>query len=407
MIAEIISVGTELLLGEILNTNSMFLSKELAKIGINVYNHTTVGDNANRLFKTIEHAFSRADIIITTGGLGPTDDDITKEVVCKYFNKELVLNKDALDNLKKYFNKNEDIPKSNLKQANLPKDCTVFLNDNGTAPGFMIEQDSKIAIVLPGPHEEVCPMFLKVLPYLLKKSDKVFLSKSINLCGIGESAASEMIQDLMQNAKNPTIAPYASNNYVRFRITANAKDEIQAKYLIDKTKEDLYKIFKDYIFSEDDESMEETIVNLLKKNNLTIATAESCTGGLLAAKIINVPSASSVFLNGIVCYSNESKINMINVSESTILKHSAVSKETALEMANGIKNISNTSIGLSITGFAGGSKEEKHTGLIYLAIAYPAKNIQICQKFLLKGNRNKIREKAVMLSFYELFKILK
>ncbi len=255
MIAEILSVGTEILLGEILNTNSKYLSGELASIGIDVYNHTSVGDNEKRLIDAVDIAFKRADLIITTGGLGPTDDDLTKEVISKYFGKKLITHNPTVENIKNYFaNSDLEMPLSNLKQAELPEDCTVFMNDNGTASGCMIEENGKIVIMLPGPPNEVIPMFRdKVKPYLIKKSDKVLVSKSLNLCGIGESDAAEIIRDLMLNSKNPTIAPYAGKNEVRFRITASGKNENEAKELLKPTVDKLYKIFEEYIYGEDND----------------------------------------------------------------------------------------------------------------------------------------------------------
>ncbi|MDE6357882.1 MAG: competence/damage-inducible protein A [Eubacteriales bacterium] len=410
MIAEILSVGTEILLGEILNTNSKFLSEELALIGIDVYNHTSVGDNEKRLTEAIEIAFKRADIIITTGGLGPTDDDLTKEVISKYFGKKLITHNPTIENMKKYFNNSDgEMPVSNLKQAEMPEGCTIFMNDNGTASGCMIEENGKIAIMLPGPPNEVIPMFKdKIKPYLIKKSEKVLISKSLNLCGIGESDASEIIKDLMLNSKNPTIAPYAGKNEVRFRITASGKNEDEAKKLLTPTIDKLYKIFKDYIYGENDETIEIAVINKLKEKNMTIATAESCTGGMLASTMINVPDVSSVFLNGAITYSNESKISMLNVNKDDLLKYGAVSKEIAIQMAEGIRKKSNAKIGISTTGIAGpnGGTKEKPVGLVYLGISIEGKEA-IYKELMLTGDRTKIREKAVNIALYELLKILK
>ena len=410
MIAEILSVGTEILLGEILNTNSKYLSSELAAIGIDVFNHTAVGDNEERLIQAIDIAFKRADIIITTGGLGPTDDDLTKEVISKYFNKKLVTHKPTVENIKKYFsNSNLEMPLSNLKQAEMPEGCTIFDNDNGTAPSCMIEENGKIAIMLPGPPNEVIPLFEnKIKPYLVKKSNKVLVSKSLNLCGIGESDASEKIKDLMLNSKNPTIAPYASKNEVRFRITASGNNIDEAKKLLQPTVCKLYEIFKPYIYGEDNDTLEIAVLKKLKEKNMTIATAESCTGGMLASTIINVPAASSVFLNGAITYSNESKISMLGVDKDALLKYGAVSKEIAMQMADGIRNKADAEIGISITGIAGpdGGTKDKPVGLVYLGISINGKDT-IYKELLLKGDRTKIREKAVNIALYEILNSLK
>lgn len=410
MRAEIFSVGTEILLGEILNTNSQYLSQELASIGIDVYNHTSVGDNEKRLKEAVDLAFKRADLIITTGGLGPTDDDLTKEVISEYFGKKLVTHKETVENIRNYFvNADLEMPLSNLKQAELPEGCTVFINDNGTASGCMIEEDGKIAIMLPGPPNEVIPMFRdKVKPILMKQSDKVLVSKSLNLCGIGESDASETIRELMLNSENPTIAPYAGKHEMRFRITASAKNEEEAKQLLKPTIDKLYSIFNDYIYGEDKDTLEKVVIEKLIEKNMTIATAESCTGGMLASTLINVPNASKVFLNGVISYSNESKVYELDVNKQSLKDYGAVSEQVAIEMAEGIKNKSNSKIGISITGIAGpdGGTDEKPVGLVYLAICIEGKQ-PISKKLMLKGDRTKIREKTVTLALYELFKVLK
>lgn len=407
MKAEIFSVGTEILLGEILDTNAKYIASQLANIGVDVFYKTSIGDNEKRLLDAIDIAYKRADIIISTGGLGPTDDDLTKETFAKYFNKKLVRHKESLENLKSYY-LNEDMPLSNLKQADIPEGAIVLLNENGTASGCIIEENDKMAVILPGPPKECIPMFDKqVKPVLEKYTNKVLVSKNLNLCGIGESNASEIIRDLMLSSKNPTIAPYANNNEMRFRITASGKTREEAKEILKPTIDKLYDIFKDYIYGEDDDTLQDVIVGKLIKNNMTISTAESCTGGLLASTMINVPSASSVFLNGVICYSNESKIYELDVCKEDLGKYGAVSEQVAIQMAEGIRKKSNTTIGISTTGIAGpaGGTEEKPVGLVYIAISMEGKET-ICRKLMLKGNRQKIREKTVNICFTNLLRLM-
>ncbi len=407
MKAEIFSVGTEILLGEILDTNAKYIASQLANIGVDVFYKTSIGDNEKRLLDAIDIAYKRADIIISTGGLGPTDDDLTKETFAKYFNKKLVRHKESLENLKSYY-LNEDMPLSNLKQADIPEGAIVLLNENGTASGCIIEENDKIAVILPGPPKECIPMFDKQVKSVLEKyTNKVLVSKNLNLCGIGESNASEIIRDLMLSSKNPTIAPYANNNEMRFRITASGKTREEAKEILKPTIDKLYDIFKGYIYGEDDDTLQDVIVGKLIKNNMTISTAESCTGGLLASTIINVPSASSVFLNGVICYSNESKIYELDVCKEDLGKYGAVSEQVAIQMAEGIRKKSNTTIGISTTGIAGpaGGTEEKPVGLVYIAISMEGKET-ICRKLMLKGNRQKIREKTVNICFTNLLRLM-
>lgn len=398
MNAEILCVGTELLLGEIVNTNAKYLSVELAKLGINVFYQTVVGDNADRLFSAIKIAFDRADIVITTGGLGPTDDDITKDIGAKFFKKELELNKEALLNIQKYFdNKNMDMPKTNIKQAYIPKDSIVLKNNNGTAPGCFIEDKNKILIMLPGPPNEVKPMFeAEVLPIIKKKQENVFVSKSLNLCGIGESLAAEKISNIIKNSKNPTVAPYAQKNQVRIRLTASAKNEQEATDLIKETSNKIYDELGEFIYSEDNISLPQVILDKLIKNNLTIAVAESCSGGLLASSFVDLPNASKAFLGGVVTYCDKSKMNLLNVSEKNLQKYGAVSHEVAYDMAKNVCDVFGSDIGLSVTGIAGptGGTKQKPVGLIFIAICI--KNQVFVKQLNLIGNREKIRNKTVV-----------
>ncbi len=395
MKAEIIAVGTEILLGDILNTNAQYISKQLALLGIGVYYQTVVGDNENRLLNAFKLAFERADIVITTGGLGPTADDITKETGGKYFGLEMVENDDAVKNVSDYF-KGREMPESNKKQGLVPKGSAVFYNHNGTAPGCMIEKDGKTLIMLPGPPYETSPMFEEyVIPFLKKKSNITIISKVLHLSGIGESAAAEKIADIMDKSENPTVAPYAKPAEMFFRVSARGKNEKDAENIMRPVIDEIYNRLGEYIYGEDECTLEEAVVKRLESKNLTIASAESCTGGLVAGRIINYPGASKVFVDGVVSYSNESKIKRLGVSEQTLEKYGAVSEQTAKEMADGIVKVLGADVGISTTGVAGpdGGTDEKPVGLVYIAVS--VKGDTTVKKLNLKGSRNKIRDRVV------------
>ena len=321
MTVELISVGTELLLGNIINTNANYLAVQCAGLGFSLYHQITVGDNEIRLYEAIKVALQRADIIILTGGLGPTTDDISKETLAKVLDRELIMDDHSKDRIMSYFHNaassdkemSEELYKitdNNWKQALKINGSTVVDNDNGTAPGYIVEDDNKIFILLPGPPSELIPMFEKsILPYLKKLQDKVFVTKMVKICGIGEAKAETMIIDLINNQSNPTIAPYAKNGEVHFRITASANNTDEANSLITPILKELEVRFADNIYSEnEDETLEDVVVKLLKDKKLTLCTAESCTGGLLGGRIINVAGASDVYMEGYITYSNKAKI---------------------------------------------------------------------------------------------------
>lgn len=369
---EIISVGTELLLGDILNTDAQFLAVELARLGLCVMHQSTVGDNHDRLLKQISDAAERSDIIILSGGLGPTPDDITKEVACEFFKKELVLHEESLERMTAYFTgKGLEMPETNKKQAMLPEDCVVFNNNNGTAPGLAMEKDSKHILLLPGPPRELKPMFFEsAVPYLRQFSDKVIISHNIRTFGIGESAMAEIVSDLLE-LENPTVAPYAKDGEALLRVTAMADDEEQAEKLCKPIIADIEKRLGDYVYGVDVKSIEEAVVELLKKNNLKVATAESCTGGLISKRIVDVPGASGVFDCGIISYANEIKHKVLGVSTDDLQKYGAVSEQVAAQMAQGALKVSGADIAVSVTGIAGPDNEGtlKPAGLVYIGLA--------------------------------------
>ena len=399
MNAEIIAVGTEILLGDIVNTNAQYISRELANLGINVYKQEVVGDNEERVLESFKNAFENSDIIITTGGLGPTPDDLTKEMAAKYFNKELVLHKESYENLKTFFDKGgRELVGSNEKQVYFPKDAIVLKNDQGTAPGAIIEGDKgKKIIVLPGPPREMKPMFDNyVVPYLKEFTDSVLVSKVLRTFGIGESRMAEIVNDLIVNQTNPTVAPYAKDIEAILRITAKAKNEKEAEELIKPVEKEIRRRLEEYIYGEGETSLEEVVGELLVKKGIKIATAESCTGGMVAEKLINYAGISESFLEGAVTYSNEAKMKRLGVKKETLDKYGAVSKETAKEMAEGIAKVAGADLGVSTTGIAGpgGGTAEKPVGLVYIGVYY--KGNCLVKEFNFTGNRNRVRVRTTM-----------
>lgn len=397
MKAEIIAVGTEILLGDILNTNAQYLALQLAELGIDVYYQSVVGDNPQRLKDTIFHAFSRASLIITTGGLGPTEDDLTKETGAEYFEEELVLDERALKRIENYFNKiGRKMTENNRKQAFVPKNSTVLYNDNGTAPGIIIEKNNKILVMLPGPPKETVPMFEKqVKPYLAKKQEYTFLSRVLRIAGVGESSMETMVKDLIDGQTNPSIAPYAKDAESILRITAKAKSKQQAEQMIQPVAQEIYRRFGNDVYAEGETNMQTTVAKLLIDKQKTIATAESCTGGAIASALVEYAGISSVFMDGCVTYSNESKQNRLGVKSETLQKYGAVSPQTAIEMAEGAAKTSGANIGLSTTGVAGpdGGTEEKPVGLVYIGLTIDG--VTTVKECHFVGNREKIRVRAV------------
>ncbi|MCC5910721.1 MAG: competence/damage-inducible protein A [Clostridiaceae bacterium] len=395
---EILAVGTEILMGDIVNTNAQYIAKRLADVGLGIYYQSVVGDNAERMKKAYEIAFNRVDLVIVTGGLGPTKDDLTKEIAADYFNKKLVLDEEAYNYIKEFFlYRNICMTNNNKKQAYFPEGAVILKNNNGTAPGCIIEEEGKILILLPGPPREMIPMLeQQVLPYLSKYQEGVLKSKVLRICGIGESTMEEKIQDIIENQNNPTIAPYAKDGEVTLRITAKASTLREAEDLILPIEEKIGRRLEGYIYGEGETSLEEVIGDLLIKNQLTIATAESCTGGLLSSRLINVPGISSVFMEGVTTYSNASKVQLLKVKDTTLKRYGAVSKETAKEMAIGVAQLGNADIGLSITGIAGptGGTEEKPVGLIYIGLTIEGK-VRVKELFF-KGDRQRVRQYAVV-----------
>lgn len=372
--AEILCVGTELLLGDIVNTNASYISRRLATLGIPVYRQAVVGDNPERMREAVAGSFARSDCLILTGGLGPTCDDITKEIVAEYFGLGLELNEEALERMKSYFSSTgRNMTKNNEKQAMAPKGARVLQNDWGTAPGFVIEEGGKTAILLPGPPIELEPMWReRVEPYLFERSDSVIVSKNIHILGMGESAVEEKLYRMMTELTNPTVAPYAGNGEVRVRVSARAKDSETASAMCDGLIDEIRKTeVGEFIYGIDVDSIENALVTSLRERGMTLACAESCTGGLIAKRITDIAGCSDVFLGGCVTYAVDAKVKLIGVSRETIEKYGVVSAETACEMARGVRLALGSDIGISTTGIAGpsGGTPEQPVGTVYIAVS--------------------------------------
>ena len=373
---EILSVGTELLLGSIANTDAQMLSQGLSELGLNVYWHTVVGDNPGRAREAVTLAKSRADIIITTGGLGPTCDDLTKNVLAEAFGKELVFHEPSAQRIRSYFERSKrPMTENNMQQAMLPEGCTVLENDWGTAPGCAFEADGVHVIMLPGPPSECRPMFhYRAKPYLLSLSEGVIASHTLKLFGIGESAMEEQLRTQMNEMSNPTLAPYAKEGECELRVTAKADNDERAQKLLRPTVEQIKALFGNKVYGVDVKSLEQVVQALLEEKGLTIGVAESITGGLLAKRLTDLPGVSKVFKGGIVSYTNQVKHAVLGVSEEMLAEHGAVSAPVAQVMAEGARRVLDVDIALSATGVAGPDKDDRgnEVGTAFVAIATPA-----------------------------------
>ncbi|ENZ03722.1 competence/damage-inducible protein CinA domain [Clostridium thermobutyricum] len=401
MRCELLSVGTEILLGDIVNTNAQFLAKELASMGIDIYYQSVVGDNKERMLQAFKEGLSRSDMIITTGGLGPTKDDMTKELACEYFGYKCELHEESLESIKEYFRRmGREFVESNEKQAYFPKEAIILKNNAGTAPGAIIKKDDKTIIVLPGPPSEMKRMFNEsVRPYLEKLTGNTIVSEVVRIHGVGESKVEELVQDLIDNGKNPTVAPYAKEGEVTLRVTAKAKTKEEGEKLIDPVLTEIKNRLGDSIYNIGEEGLNLTVAKLLVDKKLTIGTSESCTGGLLGAGLIDYPGISSSFLEGAITYSNEAKIKTLGVKKETLEKFGAVSEETAREMAEGIRKRCGADIGVSTTGIAGpdGGTDDKPVGLVYIGLSIADKTIVTRNVF--NGDRNSVRRRACLKAF--------
>lgn len=395
-IVELIAVGTELLLGNIVNSDAQMLSQELSALGLNVYYHSVVGDNPQRLRQTVEHAKKRADILITTGGLGPTCDDLTKNVLAAAFGKKLELDKESALRIRAYFARLEHkMTENNMNQALLPEGCTIFPNDWGTAPGCAFEAQGKHVIMLPGPPRECLPMFRTyAAPYLRALSEGVIVSRSLRVFGLGESMVENLLRDDMNELRNPTLAPYAKTGEVELRITAKAESAAQAEAMIGPVEEHVRTVLGDRVYGTDVSSLESLLVPLLAEQGLTLGTAESCTGGLIAKRITDVPGASGVFRGGIVSYTNAGKTGLLGVPEDLLEREGAVCPAVAEAMARGARNALGCDLAVATTGVAGPGADERGNpeGLVYVALA-TAQAVRVRTLRLGEG-RDRIRNTA-------------
>ena len=396
MNAELIAVGTEILLGDIVNTDAQVISQGLSELGINVFYQTVVGDNPARLRHVVETARDRADIIITTGGLGPTLDDLTKETLAAVFGKKLALHQPSLDRIKGFFQTiGREMTPNNEKQAWLPEGCTVFVNEWGTAPGCAFEAYGKHVLMLPGPPRECNPMWKEcAMPYLYKLAGGCIVSRNIRVFGLGESNMESILHDMMAESKNPTIAPYARTSECYARVTAKADTPEECEKLLDPVVEKICCLLGEDVYGVDVDSLEQVVGDGLRQRGLTLAVAESCTGGLLSGRITDVPGCSDYYLGGVCSYANEVKMKVLGVQKETLDTVGAVSPEVAEQMAEGVARALGADVGVGITGVAGpgGGTDEKPVGLVYISIWH--KGQHFTRKMKSMNGRDRIRMQA-------------
>ena len=400
MNCEILAVGTELLMGEIVNTDAQMIAQGLNEHGFNVYWQTVVGDNPQRLREALETAKHRADILITTGGLGPTADDLTKETIAEVFGRPLRMDQQQLVRLRERMG--PKMTPNNEKQAMLPENCTVLVNDWGTAPGCAFEAEGCHVIMLPGPPRECTPMFkLRALPYLETLCGGVIGSRYVKIFGVGESTVEYRTRPLADSLENVTMAPYAKEGECEIRITARAETKEQALAMCDPVVEQVRAILGDAVYGVDVESLEEVVVRGLKAQGKTIAFAESCTGGLLAKRITDISGASEVFGYGCVTYWNEAKMQVLGVKPETIERYTEVSEQCALEMARGVRKLSGASVGVSTTGYAGptGGTEEHPVGTVFIGLSWEGGETVFCPERRPTRSREQVRRAAANHAF--------
>ena len=401
MIAELIAVGTELLLGSIANTDAQYLSEKLSAMGITVHHHTVVGDNPGRLAEALETARKRADIIITTGGLGPTCDDLTKQTICRTFGRELELHADILEEIRTWFRTKlgREMPENNVQQALLPVNCTVFDNPVGTAPGCAFEENGVHVLMLPGPPFECRYLFEhRAARYLEKLADGVIVSHEIKIFGMGESSVEEALREPMATLANPTLAPYAKLNECMVRATAKAETREAAEKMLAPLVEQVRTALGDVVYGVDVESLEAVVSALLRERGLTLSAAESCTGGLIAKRMTDLPGASSVFRGGVVSYTNGVNSGVLGVGGELLEEYGAVSEPAARAMAEGCRNICGSDLAVSVTGVAGPDRDSRgnEVGTVYIALAGPEGTI--CRKLSCGRGRGRDRVRSAAAS---------
>ncbi|PEJ60183.1 MULTISPECIES: competence/damage-inducible protein A [unclassified Bacillus (in: firmicutes)] len=407
--AEIIAVGTELLLGQIANTNAQFLAKHLSTLGYHHHFQTVVGDNSERLKHALEIASTRSDLIILTGGLGPTKDDLTKEVVSEFVQETLVYHTPSLEYIEQYFIKvNRPMTENNKKQALVINNAHVLLNKNGMAPGMVFESSDKQFVLLPGPPREMIPMVEnELIPYFLKgKEANTIISKELKFFGIGESILETQILDLLENQSNPTIAPLASEGEVMLRITASASNKQEAEKLIGQAEEKIRERVGQFIYGTNGDNLFTVLSRKLKEFKLTISAAESLTGGLFSKRVTDIPGNSSIFKGSVVCYTNEMKQKLVNVSSDILANNGAVSAECAKSLVENIQRLTGSNISISFTGEAGPSTlENVPVGKVFIGIKMND-NEPFIKEFQFSGTREQIRLSSVKNGANMLIKLL-
>ena len=396
MRAELIAVGTEILLGNIVNTDAQVISQGLSELGIDVFYQTVVGDNPERLERVIREAKERAEIIVTTGGLGPTLDDLTKETLARVFGKRMALHQPSLDRICTFFREiGREMTPNNEKQAWLPEGCTVFENDWGTAPGCAFEADGTHIIMLPGPPRECEPMFRQcAMRYLSRLAGGCIVSHNVRVFGLGESNMEAILHDRMEELTNPTLAPYAKTGECFVRVTAKADTAEEAEQLCRPVVDEVVETLGDVVYGVDVDSLEAVVGQLLQEKGLTLAVAESCTGGLLSKRLTDIAGCSSYYLGGVCSYSNQVKIKVLGVDASLIERNGAVDPQVAEQMACGVARVIGSDIGVGITGIAGpgGGTPEKPVGLVYIAVTYGGRTVTETMRSSL--GRDRVRMQA-------------
>ncbi|SDQ58960.1 competence/damage-inducible protein A [Virgibacillus salinus] len=408
---EIIAVGTELLLGQIANTNAQWMSEKLAAIGMNVFHHSVVGDNLQRVKEQFQHSKNRADVIIVTGGLGPTEDDLTREAFQKIVKRDIIEHRPSMEKIEAFYRKQKSkMTPNNRKQARVFTGADVIENNVGMAPGMIVSENDTTWIFLPGvPREMKQMMSDNVMPYLqqLTGESSVIKSTMLRFIGIGESQLEDELSDIIQNQSNPTIAPLAQSEGIAIRLTAKANTQEEATNLISKTKQQIQAKVGDHMYGADEQTIEENVFALLKAQNKHIGAAESLTGGMFTEKLIAVEGASKVCLGGLVCYDTNVKENVLHISPETIRQYGTVSDECAAEMSRNICTLLDSDIGISFTGAAGPDSVEGHPpGTVFIAV-YDSSKVSIARKFTFQGSRQTIRKKATLKGFELLYNLLK
>lgn len=407
---EIISIGTELLLGQIANTNAEWLSQQLAINGANTYYHTVAGDNLNRLEQVFKIAQNRSDIIIVTGGLGPTEDDLTREAFQKMTGFNIVQHEESLDKIKTFFKKQQkNMTDNNKRQARIFESSTVLNNKTGMAPGMFVTYEEKMWFFLPGVPREMKQIATdEIFPYLQKKNGQTMIrSKVLRFIGIGEAELEERLNSLIQNQSNPTLAPLSAKDGITIRLTAKADSVEEADTLLKEKKEEILEEVGQYYYGSDDTRIEEVIIEQLKKQNLHLAAAESLTGGKFTDKLISASGASAVCYGSVICYHENVKRHVLNVSDQTLKTKGTISAQCAKEMAKNVADLLNADIGISFTGVAGPDQiENKEVGTVYIGI-YTKSGYTHEEKFTFQGDRQMIRNRSVIKGLELLFNLLK